>query len=66
MITILCLAALITGIVLCAVLAEPWQRTRYDELAASARRRLNEFRLDDFDEIDAAIARELHREASGE
>jgi hypothetical protein len=31
--TILCLVVLVVGVVLCAVLAEPWQRSRYERLA---------------------------------
>lgn len=65
-VTILCFFVLVLGIVLCGVLAEPWQRPRYERWNDEALRRVNEFRLADFDELDALIARDLHREANGE
>jgi hypothetical protein len=50
-VTILCLVVLVVGVVLCGVLAEPWQRPRYDRLAERG--------LDQVDEW----AEELRREA---
>lgn len=62
--TVLCLILLVGGIILCAVLAEPWQRPRYELWADDARRRVDGFARD-FDDVDALIARDLHREANG-
>lgn len=54
-VTILCLIALAVGIVLCGVLAEPWQRNRYERWADTAEAKLAS--------LEAQIASEMNREA---
>lgn len=67
-VTLLCLVVAVTGIALCLILAEPWQRPRYEQLAAEAKKRTQAAlaRLEEIDEFDAIVAADLHREANGQ
>ena len=71
-VTILCAVAVVVGLILVAVLAEPWQRPRYDRAARAAKQRAGDLaedilaRIEPLDEFDAIVASELHREANGQ
>jgi DNA-binding transcriptional regulator of glucitol operon len=66
-VTILCAVVLVVGMALCAVLAEPWQRPRYDEALDRASDKARSVFTAQGHVTDAGleafIADEMHREA---